>query len=64
MSTFSPLACSGLMYDGVPTMWPLWVSAAASWRTSLAMPKSISLTAREPSSMTLDVFRSRWTMPT
>ena len=43
-STWSPDACSGLMYSGVPTTSPTRVSAATAWvfRIDREMPKSIT----------------------
>ena len=71
-SASPPRICSGAMYAGVPTMVPTWVR---SWRVSastgaslssncrFASPKSITLTCPCSPNMTLDGFRSRWTMP-
>ena len=39
-------ACSGLMYSGVPIIWPRSVKTVFSvslWLSALAMPKSITL---------------------
>ena len=63
-SIFSPRACSGLMYSGVPITRPVAVAEAASPPHSFAMPKSISRTWPRASRMMFGVFRSRWMMPT
>ncbi len=56
-----PVACSGAMYDGEPTMRPVMVTRDSS--RMVATPKSVSL-ARSPSSTrTLAGFTSRWTTP-
>ncbi len=44
-SSFSPIACSGDMYDGVPSSVPDWVISVSM---SLAIPKSVTFT-RSPS---------------
>jgi hypothetical protein len=44
-SSLSPMACSGDMYDGVPSSVPECVISAS---TSFAIPKSVTLT-RSPS---------------
>jgi hypothetical protein len=63
-STFSPRACSGLMYSGVPTTTPNAVAPSVASRfASFAMPKSISRTRPRSSIMMLGVFRSRWMIP-
>ena len=46
MSNWFSLACSGLMYSSVPTIWPNWVNIVFSvslWLVALATPKSITL---------------------
>ena len=71
-----PSACSGLMYSGVPIIWPVCVNtscATALALVALATPKSITFTrapveplAVESSDMParmLPGFRSRWMMP-
>ena len=59
-STLLPRACSGDMYEGVPSTPSVVVSLVPS--STRAMPKSIS---RGPSAATstLPGFRSRWTRP-
>jgi hypothetical protein len=63
-------ACSGLMYSGVPIIWPdsvktVWVVEAAA--VALATPKSITFTLGAwPSTSNarmLPGFRSRWITP-
>src|SRR6266702_510588 len=56
-----PLACSGAMYQGEPTMMPLAVSfgSPCSW----AIPKSPSQTLPSSPTMTLAGLTSRCTMP-
>ena len=61
-STFSPLACSGDMYSGVPMRAPVRVSPDTS--IERAMPKSITLIRPLFSStMMFCGFRSRWITP-
>ena len=66
-----PPACSGDMYAGVPITEPaaVWKPMSSSSRlSSLATPKSSSLTSSAPSAVgitiTLSGLRSRWTTPT
>ena len=67
-SILSPRHCSGLMYSGVPMIWPVLVSPPPPVLRSappiLAMPKSISRTRPLLSRMMFEVLRSRWMMPT
>ena len=63
----SPVACSGDMYAGVPSVLPAVVSvelppSARAAVIALAMPKSVT-TAASPASSTLSGLMSRWTMP-
>ena len=66
-SSLSPASCSGLMYSGVPTTSPVFVTFWFSAPAALAMPKSTTFTQSEPSRffaiMMLSGFRSRCTMP-
>ena len=63
-SSGSPRACSGLMYSGVPRMWPVAVEpAVASGPNCLAIPKSMSRTMPRASRMMFAVLRSRWMTP-
>ena len=59
-STESPVACSGLMYCGVPTTMPSvvsWLPEAAS--AALAIPKSVTSTRPVASSRMLSGLMSR-----
>ncbi|ARZ68432.1 hypothetical protein SMD11_2784 [Streptomyces albireticuli] len=60
-----PRACSGDMYAGVPTAWPVSVSVvrAAVSSTNRAMPKSRTLTVSSGVTMTFAGLMSRWTSP-
>ncbi len=59
----SPIACSGAMYDGVPTAMPTVVSLSPpAAETALATPKSVT-TAWRPDSSTLPGLMSRCTTP-
>src|ERR1041385_5380474 len=69
-SVASPSICSRAMYGSVPTIipsavspspLPRWLKAMAP--TSLARPKSSSLTVPDLVTMTLAGLRSRWMMP-
>jgi hypothetical protein len=66
-SSLSPASCSGLMYSGVPTTRPVFVTFCASLELALAMPKSTTFTRSLPSrffaTMMLSGFRSRCTIP-
>jgi hypothetical protein len=53
--------CSGLMYDGVPTVAPVIVKPVRS--VTLAMPKSVTMALPSPSSSTLAGLMSRCTTP-
>ena len=60
-SSTAPPACSGLMYAGVPTEVPVWVSvSAAAALTALAMPKSVTM-ASPSCSITFSGLMSRCT---
>ena len=56
-----PVACSGAMYDGEPTMRPVFVTRDSS--RMVATPKSVSLALSSWSTRTLAGFTSRWTTP-
>ncbi len=58
----SPLACSGLMYVGVPTIMPVAVSLDATSLSARATPKSATSTSF-PDSRMLSGLMSRWTTP-
>ena len=68
ISSPDELACSGLMYSGVPTSAPTrvnMVSAVSFWVSALATPKSMIFGAARPSTSVtrmLEGFRSRWMM--
>src|SRR5438552_2842814 len=53
--------CSGLMYDGVPTVAPVTVSPCAS--ATLAIPKSVTTAHPSESTITFAAFTSRCTTP-
>ncbi len=60
------IACSGAMYDGVPTVVPVRVAnplEAAALLKALAIPKSAILTMPSPLTIRFSGFRSRCTMP-
>ena len=59
LSTASPLACSGLMYEAVPTTTP----STASTASDFASPKSRIFVVPSLATLMLDGFRSRWTIP-
>ena len=59
--TSPPMACSGGMYDTVPTIIPSVVRRDRSMAT--ARPKSPILATASLVSQTLPGFKSRWTMP-
>ena len=59
--TSPPIACSGGMYETVPTIMPACVSRDRS--TATARPKSPILAVPSSVSHTLPGLRSRWTMP-
>ena len=63
-STHWPVApaCSGLMYAGVPTMSPVWVSVSPAWCTARAIPKSTT-SACPRDNMMFSGLISRWMMP-
>ena len=74
MLLVSPEACSGDMYEGVPTSEPAWVSNATAGPASepcttstaprlFAMPQSITSTSPKGPSMMFCGFRSRWMTP-
>ena len=71
VSTSSRLidACSGLMYAGVPIIWPYEVNRVFSvslCSVALATPKSMILTTGVPSlsvTITFDGLMSRWMTP-
>src|SRR5216684_2763788 len=65
-SILSPRPCSGLMYSGVPMIWPVAVRLppVPSSLPSLAMPKSMRRMTPLASRMMFGVLRSRWMMPT
>ncbi len=56
--TTAPMACSGAIYTGVPTMVLVVVSSES--RTCRAMPKSMTLTQPPSASITFEGFMSRW----
>src|SRR5947207_481400 len=55
-----PRACSGLMYEGVPSRLPVAVRCSAE-SVTLAMPKSVTFTRSPASTMMLAGLMSRWT---
>ena len=69
MSMPSELACSGLMYVGVPIICPYSVKSVFSvsrWLSALATPKSITTGVGLPSTSDTRIFEgltSRWTIP-
>ena len=70
MSEVLGSACSGLMYSGVPIIWPAsvyTVCAVIAWLIAFATPKSMTLRrgpspSTENASMLLGLM-SRWTIP-
>jgi len=71
-SIFSPATCSGLIYGGVPSIWPASVvklsEVMSGWRSLLprsafANPKSRIFTRSSGVTITFAGFRSRWTIP-
>ena len=74
LSTKSPRACSGLMYDAVPTtslFGSAMVLAPSALRqggwdhltADFASPKSRTFVVPSWATLMLDGFRSRWTIP-
>ena len=69
MSSWFTLACSGLMYSSVPTIWPKPVNSVFSvsdWLIALATPKSITLGTGWSSYSATSMFvglMSRWMIP-
>ena len=69
MSSWFSLACSGLMYSSVPTIWPYCVNIVFSvslWLMALATPKSMTLGTASSSysaTSTFAGFKSRWMIP-
>ena len=61
-SARSPAACSGLIYAGVPTAKPVWVSPSSP-ASARAMPKSATSVLPSVVSRMFSGLMSRWTTP-